>query len=158
MENKKSFQVILGEILGITIILTILGYFVYEWVKTHNEQKAVNDLGKTTGAQGGNTDIGVIVRTVPPAQAKQVAKDLKAFNPIPIGEMIYKAKGLTHYTNDVNNVYLAFAMITTKVQLALLSTYFEKAYHVKLLQYLGEFNDPQMMIEINKIFKTYKDY
>ncbi len=157
MENpKQSFQLILGEIIALLIVLGVLGYFVNDWLKKHKEEKAASELGSTAGAQGGTADMKKIVDTVPAKDKKAVQEKIKNMSFVDIGNLVYKSKGI--FSDDVNSVYLAFGRMSTKVELAIFSEYFEKTYHIKLLTYLDSFNNPEMMVGINKIFKTYKPY
>ena len=57
------------------------------------------------------------------------------FNPIPVTDMIHKAKGYV-WGGDASAVNAAFAMIDTKSELLLVSTLFKSLYKVDLFSYL----------------------
>ncbi len=138
---------------GFALVGTI-AYMIYKKNKKEKAGKGAGELAKNADL----TKMGIenIAKQIPKKDLEAVKKSLHAFDPTPIGDMIYNAHGFWNDEEDV--VYNAFNMLKNRAELSLLSGYFERLYKVGLFVYLQRFMNADELAKVNEITKKLPTY
>ena len=158
LEKFKGMSMLIQMII-VLALLTILGTFIYMFVKSMKDKQELEDVVEL-GEKTDITDDTLYswVKDIPVNKRASVLKDLHSMNLAEIANSIYKSKGTLSIGNDdEETIYSAFGKIRTQIRLGMFLEYWKKLYKIPLMDFLS-FLDASEKSKIVNIIKKYPKY
>lgn len=132
--------IVLAEIVGILLLITVLVILIRRWIKKNRERKEEEkglEVGKQITGSETVTDAAKKIGGMTKSELEKYKTDYRNFDYVGTGKLIWDAKG-TFY-DDPEAVYGALARIPSKAVLSSFQTYFKDYYKRELLTFLQSF-------------------